>query len=407
MSGPKGARYQVVSAAELEQRYVDEVNAQCKVLSKQIIEVCTRIDDEVAIEKLARQEPAKNTRQSVDAWHKQLNKALASVNKQLDEQRRIRRQELLKASFADFVGRNISLNIQEKTDAVKTSVNGHIEENLKVSDSGALNSGINKALDIVQSIEDSSDCEGFLEEAKRISALDDYTVAKAHLTVLQSQVEKKVKQQRNQHRKDEQRQELLLSFAHITGEDAEQLRKRTMDATSDKEMHEAAEAILSLIEHEKRVLDARFVAEQAQEILKKLGYMPHTHEEAEDGAESSERFIEQGGIVVERPDLPNHVLRVRVDEERAAIFTNVEALNEIGMIKAESAEEKICPDIMEVADQLKVRGIKTEWLFRREPGEVQAKLFVESVLESAREKTKTSNKQSLSQANKNTNTRSM
>jgi hypothetical protein len=81
-------------------------------------------------------------------------------------------------------------------------------------------------------------------------------------------------------------------------------------------------------------------------------------------------------IVVQRDDFPEHVLRIRIDSQRGALFTNIESITTHGLIKAKSAEAAICPDITTLQEQMAKNGIATEWTFRREPGEVKMKEYI-------------------------------
>jgi hypothetical protein len=249
----------------------------------------------------------------------------------------------------------------------------------EVETKAVLQGGIEKALTIAATLEDAEFCSQANMEAERIGQMNDLVQAKAHLTILQSKVEKAIKAQQYLRLLGQRKLGIAQSIAHIDGEAAVNVRH---DLNSTQDAEEVARLEMKadeLIGQEARRQDARFVAQQAYEILQELGYAQKSSTERMSVPESvkttaGDAPLQIGEIIVQRSDMHDHVLRLRVDAERGAIFTDVEATSTLGLAKAKSAEESICPDIEALVGRLAEGGIETSWMFKRKPGDVDMKL---------------------------------
>jgi hypothetical protein len=376
MSGPKGAKYRVVSAAEQERRRNKDLTAQCRALLAKVIKECL-VAQSAEGEAIARQlEPSKKTAQTLAKWQQELGYMYQTVKATAAAKQQEHNKKLLEKAFADNAKHVVRLGVTEskKPKTVNSTKPVNKGAAMKSADAEALkqiHASIEKALSLAVGIETDDVCAQLGAEAARIYQIEDASIARASLSVFESQVEKALRQQKQQHQLAEQKDEIVRSLAHLNSDLAKEIVAGLTAAPDAMSVVALAIQASELLETDSREQDAAYVAQQIAEVLSDMnGYSAYGEAAGNDS----------NTIVVQRADLTDCVLRIRIDSERSAVFTYVEHTAQCGSFKAKNKaktwEAAICPDITELQKRMTKNGIETEWIFRQEPGAVPMKEFV-------------------------------
>ncbi|MDR1015299.1 MAG: hypothetical protein LBL86_10040 [Coriobacteriales bacterium] len=372
MSGPKGANYRVISAAEQERRRNEELCAQCRALLAKVVEEYESAQNTDG-EAIARQlEPSKKTAQTLAKWQQELEYMHQTAKAAAAAKQQERRQKLLEKAFADNARHVVRLGVTESkrpkaASSTKPANKNAVRQSTDAEALKQIHASIEKALSLAADIEADSVCAQLGAESARIYQIEDASIARASLSVFESQVEKALRQQRQQRHLAEQKSEIALSLSHLNNDTAKEIISGLGTASDATAVAALAVRASGLLETDSREQDAAYVAKQIAEVLSEMdGYSAYGEAATDDS----------NTIVVQRADLTDCVLRIRIDSERSAVFTNVEYTATSGRIKAKDREAAICPDITELQERMTKNGIETEWIFRQEPGAVPMKELV-------------------------------
>lgn len=349
MSGPKG--YTVtVSPAVLRARAEESARARCRALladraaKSNLIEA---LDEKVAPTSVPNLDRAGLG--ALEDVERALIREIATLGERLTQARSAAVRRDLAARFVAESMDSLFLDVPAATSR-RTS---HRAD--------ALSQSVTRTLDLLAELDEARRAP-LLVLADRVQSLiaeGRTTSADSALLRLQTDVEKARRQDREAARIRAAAADIVVRLADLPSAVTEPLLVRAKACTTQADLD-------SLGEDEHRVRteweaerDRRFVIEQTRAALRDIGYEVGT---------DFHGLAEQGKVVVNRPDLPDHGVEVTFTPKANRVLTQVVAYQATSAQRDKEVEELTCADLQLLREAWRRHGVEAALYHHTEPG---------------------------------------
>ncbi|SHJ90656.1 hypothetical protein SAMN02745244_03553 [Tessaracoccus bendigoensis DSM 12906] len=349
MSGPKGYQVRVESAEERRRRETSEVQARCdQMLIK--LDGLRGAGVEAAVP-----QPSGRGLEALSGWEAALRDALASAegrySARLVATRRQRIEEMVDASASAGPIR-IELPGVSCSGATRPIDTG--------SERADWGQRIGDLMGLASQVDDDALHQVVADSVVTLTTLASRE-ADAYWLGLRHRVATAVQQSRELARVRSEAADLVARVAHLEGPAVDDLEARAGRARTSRDLSELARDVETMVVEAEAAADAEFIAREARAVLIELGYQVDIPFDVVG--------MDARALLARRRDLPDHELRIQVNEGSGTLLTSVVSREGTTPTEDVAAERATCADAKELMVALERRGVHSEKSFARDPGE--------------------------------------
>lgn len=186
---------------------------------------------------------------------------------------------------------------------------------------------------------------------------------------LRHRVTTSVQAEREQARVRADAAELVIRVSHLEGPAVDELKARVQSARTSRDLSDLAGDVEAMVRDAEASADADFITQEARAALSELGY------QVDDPFDVV--GMEAQVLLARRRDLPDHALRVQVNETQGTLMTSLVAKQGTTHAADTTAARATCADAVEMMTALEQRGVRSENRFVREPGDIEIRRELE------------------------------
>ena len=379
VSGPKGANFRVVSAAELERRAVHTARLRLERLSRERELLFAEAHAAELVYGAILAPPLSIHSASEKASSSDLQLLATNAERDLAEAagqihfaiQLARSQQLI----STLTGSLAAEAVVTKTDTYEATVRNELQSapaqtSIAMERSMARANGVERALARMNCDATEQDVKRVSDMARSILQADTEGRADLQLRVLQDEVMQINVQQSELRSKRAVIDDLCCRLEMVDSDDAKALLAR-VDGAAEMDPEGLQAEVVTLEREAIALADRQFAMKVTAECLSELGY------EVEPGFETV--AVEAGSGLVRRTIWPGYALQVRASVDRADVAFNIVRIGKASGsdVRDTEVERQFCDDFAQFVESAEARGLKTNLTRHEPPGAIPLQTVAE------------------------------
>lgn len=336
MSGPKGVRVSVVSAAELRRRDDEARSARCDQLVLELAGLAAQLRFIGRSRPVDVEAPADRTHDALIEWEQSLRSAITDARTKVRVE--AAREVARRVAVAERAGQELD------TSGVRLG--------------GPRSVNLHALVAMIADLRDDARRGDLADEAARLLENQGGEASPRNLIAFRRKVESAIEVQGLR----DLAVDAVLDVAHIATPEADRIRSRAAAVSTAEDLSAVQTAVTVLQDAATTASDAAFIEGALHDVLTELGFTIGEGFQLEDRGRSV--------AVGVHPEHSGYGVRVQVNPQNAMLYTRLVAEGDTTPEADAQSEEESCAKVLAIAERLEGHGVAAELVFERQPGEV-------------------------------------